>query len=272
MAREFLEFASELAVEAGSLLADYLGRKLTISKKGSINLVTEADLKSEELLVSKIFEHFPHHLILAEESGARQLGEKASEFRWIIDPLDGTTNFAHRYPFFCVSIALEIGGRLEVGVVYDPTARALFTAARGKGARLNGHPIQVSSEVSLGESLVCTGFAYDRDGILKNLKLFHQFMLKTRAVRRDGSAALDLCYVAAGRFEGFWELSLNPWDVAAGALIVAEAGGTVSRFDGAPARLEIPEIVATNGRIHEQMLSIIQDGLNPGEGELKVEG
>ena len=267
MAREFLEFASELAVEAGGLLADYVGRKLIVSKKGRINLVTEADLKSEELLVTKIFERFPHHSILAEESGARQLEEKASQFRWIIDPLDGTTNFAHRYPFFCVSIALEIDGRLEVGVVHDPIARELFTAARGEGARLNGHSIQVSAETSLGESLVCTGFAYDRDGILKNLKLFREFMLKSRAVRRDGSAALDLCYVAAGRFEGFWELSLNPWDVAAGALIVAEAGGTVSRFDGTPARLEIPEIVATNGPIHQQMLEIIQGGLAAGAVE-----
>ena len=266
MAREFLEFASELAAEAGSLLTDYLGRKLVVSKKGRINLVTEADLKSEELLVSKIFERFPHHSILAEETGARQVGEKASEFRWIVDPLDGTTNFAHGYPFFCVSIALEIDGRLEVGVVYNPTAGELFTAVADEGARLNGHSIQVSSEVSLGESLVCTGFAYDRDQILKNLKLFHEFMLKTRAVRRDGSAALDLCYVAAGRFEGFWELGLNPWDVAAGALIVAEAGGRVSRFDGFPAQLEIPEIVATNGQIHEQMLSIIQEELNPREG------
>ena len=132
---------------------------------------------------------------------------------------------------------------------------------RGEGARLNGHSIQVSSEASLGESLVCTGFAYERDQILENLKLFHEFMLKTRAVRRDGSAALDLCYVAAGRFEGFWELSLNPWDVAAGALIVAEAGGKVSRFSGSPAQLDIPEIVATNGQIHEQMLGIIQEGL-----------
>ena len=261
MAREFLEFASELAMEAGGLLGDYMGQKLTVSKKGRINLVTEADLKSEELLVSRIFERFPHHSILAEEGGARQLREKASEFRWIIDPLDGTTNFAHRYPFFCVSIALEIAGQLEIGVVYDPTARELFTAVRGEGAQLGGHPIQVSSEVSLRDSLVCTGFAYNREEILKNLELFHEFMLKARAVRRDGSAALDLCYVAAGRFEGFWELSLNPWDVAAGALIVAEAGGRVSRFDGSPARLDIPEIVATNGSIHEQMLAIIQEGL-----------
>ena len=272
MAKEYLEFASELAEEAGGLLIDYLGRELVISKKGSINLVTEADLKSEELLVSKIFEHFPHHSILAEESGARQLGKKASPCRWIIDPLDGTTNFAHRYPFFCVSIALEIDHRLEVGVVYAPTARELFTAVRGEGARLNGRSIQVSSEASLGESLVCTGFAYDRDRILENLKLFHEFMLKARAVRRDGSAALDLCYVAAGRGDGFWELSLNPWDVAAGTLIVAEAGGRVSRFDGSPAQLEIPEIVATNGQIHEQMLSIINTmGVNT-MGEFKVEG
>ncbi len=263
MANEFVDFACELAQEAGSLLTDYLGRELVISKKGRTDLVTEADLKSEELLVSKLLERFPNHSILAEESGASQPGEKASGFRWIIDPLDGTTNFAHRYPFFCVSIALEIDGRLEVGVVYDPTARELFTAARGQGARLNGRSIQVSSETSLGESLVATGFAYDLDQIQKNLRLFHEFMLKSRAVRRDGSAALDLCYVAAGRFEGFWELSLNPWDVAAGALIVAEAGGRVSRFDGSPAQLEIPEIVATNGQIHRQMLSIIQEGLNP---------
>ena len=261
MTEELLHFTSELALEAGELLRDYLGRDFAVSKKGPTDLVTDADLAVEELILSRILERFPGHSVLAEESGLRQPQEEPSRFRWIVDPLDGTTNFAHRYPFFCVSIALEIDGRLELGAVYNPMAQDLFSARRGEGARLNDQPIRVTSERVLGESLLCTGFARDRRPILRNLDLFRDFVLSARGVRRNGSAALDLCYVAAGRLDGFWELSLHAWDVAAGTLIVEEAGGRVSRFDGSPLQLDFPEIVASNGGIHDQMLYVIENGL-----------
>lgn len=261
MTEDLLSFTSELALEAGAILRDYQGREFSVSKKGRSDLVTEADLAVEELVISRILESFPGHSVLAEETGLRQIQEGTPRFQWIVDPLDGTTNFAHGYPFFCVSIALEVDGRLALGVVYDPMAEDLFSALKGDGARLNGEPIHVTSEVALSESLLCTGFANHRQQVIRNLQLFQAFILSARAVRRTGSAALDLCYVAAGRLDGFWELSLHPWDMAAGALILEEAGGRVSRFDSSPLQLENPEIVASNGEIHDQMLQAIENQL-----------
>ena len=264
MKENLLRFTSRLALQAGAVLRQYQNRDFNISKKGPIDLVTEADLEVEKLVVSKILERFPDHSVLAEETGMQQLHLGNSKFVWIVDPLDGTTNFAHRYPFFCISIALEVDGELELGVVYDPMAMDLFSAQKHNGAHLNGKQISVSPETALSESLLSTGFPTDHQNILGNLRLFQDFMLASRAVRRNGSAALDLCYVAAGRLDGFWELSLHPWDVAAGALIVQEAGGTVSRFDGSLLQLRIPEIVASNEGIHDQMLHTIKNHLaNP---------
>lgn len=242
--------AERTAREAGKLLVENLDTGFSIAKKGRINLVTEMDLKSEKLITARIQDHFPSHQILAEEGGA---SEKPSPFKWVIDPLDGTTNYAHGYRFFSVSIALEAHGRIVVGIVYDPVTDEMFSAEAGKGAFLNNSPIRVSSESSVGESMLTTGFAYEAKAMQANLALFNRLVPKARAVRRDGSAALDLCYTACGRFDGFWELSLSAWDVAAGKLIVEEAGGHVTRFDGSPCSIYDQEILATNGRIHEEL-------------------
>jgi myo-inositol-1(or 4)-monophosphatase len=260
--QEALKFSEELVLGAGKILTDHLGVQLTVKKKGRIDLVTEVDLQSEAWIVSKILDKWPGHSILAEEGGTSHTALQDSTFRWIIDPLDGTTNYAHGYPLFCVSIALEISGLLAVGAVYNPIADELFSARRGGGAFLNGERIQVSSESKLTNSLICTGFPYNRDKILTNLALFNQLILEARAVRRDGSAALDLCYVACGRFEAFWEISLNPWDVAAGLLIVQEAGGVVSHFDGTDCGVSGEEVLASNGYIHKEIASILNEILD----------
>ncbi|MBI4444597.1 MAG: inositol monophosphatase [Acidobacteria bacterium] len=248
------DVAVEAARDAGKLLVKNLSSGFQISKKGRINLVTEMDLQSEQLILSRIQGEFPEHQILAEEQGT--LGGPAP-YKWVIDPLDGTTNYAHGYPLFAVSIALEYQGRIIFGVVYDPVKQELFSAHYQQGAVLNGRRIQVSSKPLLEDSLVCTGFSYDRDSMLENLEYFNRFIMSARAVRRDGSAALDLCYVACGRFDGMWELSLNPWDVAAGKLIVEEAGGRVSLFEGSEYSIYHRELLATNGRIHDQMKEIL---------------
>lgn len=245
---KILEVAKKAATEAGDLLADKQRSGFKISKKGPVNLVTEMDLRAEQLIVDRILKHFPNDRILAEERG-RQDGK--TPVTWVIDPLDGTTNYAHGYRFFCVSIGVEVEGNMLVGVVYDPVCKELFSAVRGGGATLNGKTIRVSTESSLRDSLLCTGFSYSEQEIEKNLRLFNQMMKFSRSVRRDGSAALDLSYVACGRFDGFWELSLHPWDVAAGCLIVEEAGGKVSLFDGSPSTIYDRECLATNGRIHQ---------------------
>lgn len=238
--------AREAALEAGRILVSRLRTDFQISKKGRINLVTEMDLQVEEMIVDRIRADFPKHKILAEERG-NEAG--SGPFKWVIDPLDGTTNYAHGYRFFSVSVAVEFEGQIILGVVYDPVVDELFSARIGKGAYLNDKPIYVSAEEQLVDSFLCTGFSYDRKEILRNLRFFERLILKCRAIRRDGSAALDMCYVASGRFDGFWEVSLNPWDVAAGKLIVEEAGGTVSRLDGSGCTIYDREIVATNGRI-----------------------
>jgi myo-inositol-1(or 4)-monophosphatase len=251
-------FAQDIAQDAGAILRKRQSEGFEIAKKGRVNLVTEADLEAEKLIIHRITECYPDHGILAEESGLQ--AEKSRDIRWIVDPLDGTTNYAHGYPFFCVSIGVAMGEEVVVGVVFDPVAREMFSAIRGQGAFLNGKSISVSRQDSMEDSLLVTGFSYEEDEIQENLKLFNRMMTKSRSVRRDGSAALDLCYVACGRYEGFWELSLHPWDVAAGGLIVEEAGGQVSRFDASPATIYDREILATNGLIHRRLSVLLTAG------------
>jgi len=248
--------ALRAAEAGGAILMDYYGKVKSIEHKGDINLVTEADHESEQSIVSAIKAAYPHHRILAEESG--DSGD-ISPYTWIIDPLDGTTNYAHGYPCFCVSIAVEYGGEITYGVIYDPVREERFTAEKGKGAYLNGNAIAVSSTGEINNSLLCTGFPYDvREDMETNIRLFRSFLMKAQAVRRDGSAALDLCYTAAGRFDGFWEQKLHPWDVAAGSLILSEAGGKLSRYQGEPFSIYIPEIIASNGLLHQQMLAVVR--------------
>ena len=255
-----LNFAIQMAQDAGRVLADRLGRALQITHKGTIDLVTEADLAAERLIVERVQTHFPRHSVLAEEMGASE-GEAggATHWKWIIDPLDGTTNYAHGYPCFCVSIALERDGEVVLGVVHDPTRDETFAAERGEGATLNGRRIRVSETSELNRSLLCTGFPYDVRERSDFIRHFQRFIMQAQAVRRDGSAALDLAYVAAGRFDGFFEEGLRPWDVAAGVLLVEEAGGRVTHYDGAQFSIYRPLIAATNGLIHDPVLRILQD-------------
>lgn len=251
-----LNFAIETAREAGHVLLEKFG-KTTVTKKGDINLVTEADLASEALIVEKIKSYYPRHSILAEEAGNAVTIGGENTWKWIIDPLDGTTNYAHGYPCFCVTLALEHDGEIVIGVTFDPTRNELFAAERGHGATLNGKPITVSATDKLGDSLIVTGFPYDikqRDNFARHLT---EFLLSSRGVRRDGSAAIDMAYVACGRFDGFWEEGLNAWDVAAGVLMVEEAGGIVSYYDGSKFNIYEPPICASNGHVHTQMLSVL---------------
>jgi myo-inositol-1(or 4)-monophosphatase len=250
-----LNFAIRVAKDAGRLLRDRVGTRIDIDHKGSINIVTDVDLASERLIREAISTYYPKHEILAEEGG---LSESGSEYRWIVDPLDGTTNYAHGYPMFCVSIALECRGEVVLGVVYDPMRDELFAAEQGGGAALNNRPIHVSKTADLMQGLLSTGFPYDiKTSKLTNLDHWANFAMNAQALRRDGAAALDLCYVACGRFDGFWELNLSPWDTAAGALIVSEAGGRVSNFIGGPFSNYEPQIVASNGLIHERMIEVL---------------
>lgn len=251
-----LNFAIGVARDAGALLRDRLGTRIDISHKGSIDLVTDVDLASEKLIREAISTYYPRHEILAEEGG---LTESSSEYRWVVDPLDGTTNYAHGYPVFCVSIALEHKGEVVVGVVYDPMREELFTAERGGGAALNNRPIRVSTIDDLTQGILSTGFPYDiKTSKLTNLDHWANFAMNAQALRRDGAAALDLCYVACGRYDGFWELNLSPWDTAAGALIVAEAGGRVTDFGGGVFSNYKPEVVASNGKIHDRMIEVLK--------------
>jgi myo-inositol-1(or 4)-monophosphatase len=259
----FLPAMSAIAREAGGLLLDYFHKKLKVEYKGEADLVTAADRASETLIRQRIREQFPSHDVLGEEQG---LSDQGSDYRWYVDPLDGTTNFAHGYPVFCVSLALEYRN-LEpsssvariAAVVYDPTRDELFSAEQGKGAHLNGKPIRVSNTTQLKECLVATGFPSHKRHRNPNIYFYHQITLRTHGVRRAGSAALDLCTVACGRFDGFWEFNLNPWDTAAGVLIVEEAGGKVSRFDGSPFQLDSRETVASNGLVHDALLHEFQE-------------
>ena len=254
-----LNFAIQTARDAGSLLAKRYGRKIEITNKSELDLVTESDLASERLIVDRIRTYYPRHSILAEESGSSgpRDDDMQREWRWIIDPLDGTTNYAHGYPCFCVSIGLEHKGRMEMGVVYDPLRDEMFAAERGQGAALNGRRIHVSPAPNLASALLCTGFPYDVRERSEFARHFANFIMAAQGVRRDGSAALDLAYVAAGRFDGFWEEGLKPWDVAAGALLVEEAGGKVSNYAGRPLDIFSPPVLASNGAIHEEMMRVL---------------
>jgi myo-inositol-1(or 4)-monophosphatase len=252
-----LNFATDIAREAGNLLVQKLGTA-KVSTKGDINLVTEADIAAENLIIEHIRSYHPQHGILAEESGETVLKGGRSEWKWIIDPLDGTTNYAHGYPCFCVSIALERAGQLEVGVVYDPMRDEMFAAERGHGATLNDRKIRVSGVDELNQAMVCTGFPYNVRERPDFARDFTNFTMNAQAVRRDGSAALDLAYVACGRFDGFWEDGLSPWDVAAGALLIIEARGRVSNFKDEPLDIYNEQFLASNGLIHDAMMSVLK--------------
>ncbi|SPE45362.1 Inositol-1-monophosphatase [Candidatus Sulfotelmatobacter sp. SbA7] len=243
--------ATQIAREAGALLMEYFRQHVAIEYKGDADLVTVADRKSEALIRQRLREHWPAHDILGEEGGLQDTG---SDYRWYVDPLDGTTNFAHGFPVFCVSMALEYKGQRIAGVIYDPTRDELFTAEQGSGAYLNQQRIHVSKTANLSESLVATGFPSHKRHKNPNIFFYHQITLRTHGVRRAGSAALDLCCVACGRFDGFWEFNLNPWDTAAGVLIVEEAGGKITNFRGGPFELSSRETLASNGLVHEALL------------------
>jgi myo-inositol-1(or 4)-monophosphatase len=258
----FLATAIEAVVRAGDLQLARFGTDVGVSKKGVIDLVTEVDVEIERMFRAMIAERFPDHDVLAEELGQSRTG---ASHRWVFDPLDGTTNYAHGIPIFCSTLGLEIDGDAVVGAVYDPNRRELFTAERGIGAWLNGEPLHVSTASSLVDSVLVTGFAYDVQSRVDDLlRLFAAFLREARAVRRLGSAAIDLCWVAAGRMEGFWEEGLQPWDTTAGALIVSEARGRVTALDGGPWNAMNGHLVASNGHIHEQMLAVIANVRNTG--------
>jgi len=255
MASPELDTARALARQAGDLLRDGLGRATTVDRKSPINLVTEIDHAAEKLVIAGLSARFPDHHVVAEESATER---PAAGPCWYIDPLDGTTNFVHGLPHCCVSIALARHGRIDVGVVYDPFRDELFEAERGRGARLNGAALEVSATRSIADSLLVTGFPYDRrDHLPFYMSYMEAFMMRARDIRRFGSAALDLCYVAAGRFDGFWEWKLQPWDTAAGCIIVEEAGGRVSDFDGGEYDPWLPRILATNGRVHGEAVEVL---------------
>lgn len=249
----YLDFALDTARRAGALIREKTHTAHKIDKKGRINLVTEVDRASEELIFSAIRKAYPEHSILGEEQG--KVSGQESNCRWIVDPLDGTTNFASAYPCYCVSIAFELDGTVLIGVVYDPTRDEAFYALKGGGAFLNGEPIHVSEQDNLEDALLVTGFPYDialHPEI--HLGMFSDLIVKARGLRRDGSAAIDLCYIACGRFDAYWELGLSPWDVAAGNLIVSEAGGKISDFFGREHNLLYRDIVATNGKMHPAIM------------------
>lgn len=250
----FAATAAEIAREAGRQLLACRGR-VRIEFKGEADLVTAADRESEALILRRLKQAFPAHSVLAEEGGAASGGGAGAEFCWYVDPLDGTTNFAHGLPFFAVSMAIEHQGDRLAGVVYNPVLDEMFSAVRGHGALLNGWPIAVSRQDDLSQALLATGFPSQKRHRNPNIRFYQYFSLRTHGMRRLGSAALDLCYTACGRFEGFWEFNLQPWDTAAGALIVAEAGGEVSDMLGRPHLLRSPEILASNRRLHPALLA-----------------
>jgi len=259
--KELFKTACTAARTAGAILKKHFGKQKEISYKGRIDLVTNADFESEKAIIDIIKERHPDHDIITEESNPEMSG---SAYRWVIDPLDGTVNYAHDFPFVAVSIALEINGTIEIGVVNNPIMDEFFHACRGEGAFYNDIPISVSETGILEKSFLATGFPYDIKESSINLAHFSHFIRHAQAVRRVGSAALDMCYCAMGRFDGYWELTILPWDIAAGILIVTEAGGIVSKLDGGPLSIYDGEIVASNGRIHEEVVEEIQR-VNRGE-------
>jgi myo-inositol-1(or 4)-monophosphatase len=258
---DFLESAIEIAHEAGSLLRYYFERVIPnknqrFELKGDFDLVTEADRASEKLVVERLQARFPRHAIVAEEGSGH---ESTSEYRWYVDPLDGTTNFAHGYPIYNVTLALEKAGELIAGVVFDPSRNELFTCEKGSGAFLNGGRIHVSQARKLDECLLSTGFPSRRRHQDVNIYFYHQLAMATHGVRRGGSAAIDLAYVACGRLDGFWEFSLSPWDMAAGKLLVTEAGGICTDMNGAAHCLKSPHILTDNGLVHDQVVTLFSE-------------
>jgi myo-inositol-1(or 4)-monophosphatase len=257
LAASYLETAVEIAHEAGSLLANYFERRVPFQLKGEFDLVTEADRASEQLVVERLRTHFPSHAVVAEEGGGV---ETSSEYRWFVDPLDGTTNFAHGFPAFNVTLGLTRAGETIAGVVYDPTRRETFSAERGGGAFLNSRRIHVSTAKLLGESLSSTGFPSRKRHHNRNIHYYYQLAMASHGVRRTGSAAIDLAYVASGRLDFFWEFGLKPWDMAAGTLLVQEAGGRVSNMCGQPHSLTTSDdLVADNGILHDQIIEIFSE-------------
>jgi myo-inositol-1(or 4)-monophosphatase len=261
----FIPQAEAIAREAGALLREFYHRGVRTEYKGDVDLVTEADRASEQLIVSRLAEAFPTHGIYGEEGTRSGL---TSEFRWYVDPLDGTTNFAHGFPAFCVvlgceqrapGLSPEEDGQMVAGVIYDPLRDEMFSAARGEGAFLNGEPIQVSRVAKLQESLIATGFPSHKRHRSPNVNFYQEFTLRSHGVRRAGSAALDLAYIACGRLDGYWEFKLNPWDTSAGYLLVEEAGGKITHFDGSKFTLDSREVFATNGKIHAEMQGLFED-------------
>jgi myo-inositol-1(or 4)-monophosphatase len=253
-----LTTAVESVIRAGDLMMTRFGGEMRVDKKGTIDLVTEVDLEVERVFRTLIASRFPAHAILAEELGGR--ADIPPGPCWVFDPIDGTTNFAHGLPIFCASLALEVDGHAEVAAVYDPTRQELFTAERGGGAHLNGRPLRVSGARDLVDAMLVTGFPYDvHQRIDEIVGLFAAFVGRARAVRRLGSAAIDLCYVAAGRMDGFWESDLKPWDIAGGALIVSEAGGRVTMMDGEPFSSRGRHVLASNSLLHQPMLEVIAE-------------
>jgi myo-inositol-1(or 4)-monophosphatase len=258
----FLTTAVAAVVRAGDMQMARFGRDMQIDKKGRIDLVTEVDVAVERMFRAMIADRFPDHQILAEEFGGA--ADVPAGPCWVFDPIDGTTNFAHGVPIFCASLALEIDGVAQVAAVYDPNRRELFTAERGGGAHLNGQPLRVSDATRLVDALLVTGFPYDvHQRVDEIVGLFAAFVAQARAVRRLGSAAIDLCWVAAGRMDGFWETDLNPWDIAGGALIVSEAGGRVTTTDGSAFTSRGGQVLASNGHLHAAMLDVIQTSRRP---------
>jgi len=253
MLNTYLDAAIEIAQQAGGILREEMERPPDIAYKTEFDLVTQADRRSEQFIVRRLRELFPQHTVAAEEGSGSDTG---SDFRWHVDPLDGTTNFAHGYPCFCVSIALARKNELLLGVIYNPIYRELFCAARGQGATFNGKLIHCSKINALKNSLLCTGFPNYKRLVHPNIHYYWDFTLRSHGVRRDGSAALDLAYVAMGRFDSFWEFGLNPWDTAAGVVMVEEAGGKITDLQGQPYRLGGPSILASNGLIHDEMVQV----------------
>ncbi len=252
----YVDTAAEIAREAGALLATFFERRIGFELKGEHDLVTEADRASERLVIERLRSHFPSHSIVAEEGGGHT---GSSEYCWYVDPLDGTTNFAHGFPMFNVTLALEQAGELIAGVIFDPTRNEMFSSERGSGAYLNNRRIRVSKAARIEDTLVATGFPSLKRHENVNVHFYYQLAMVTHGVRRAGSAALDLAYVASGRLDGFWEFGLNPWDMAAGILLIAEAGGKCSDMQGGPVKLRNPHLLADNGAVHDEMLGVFAD-------------
>ncbi len=252
----YLETAADIAREAGALIVQYLERRVGFELKGEFDLVTEADRASEKLIVERLLKSFPSHSIVAEEGGGQQT---SSEYRWYVDPLDGTTNFAHGFPAFNVTMALEKDGELIAGVVFDPIRNEMFAAEKGSGARLNGQPIRVTKTSKIESTLVATGFPSRKRHLNVNVHFYYQLAMLSHGVRRAGSAALDLAYVACGRLDAFWEFGLNPWDMAAGVLLIREAGGVCTDMHGGPLNLRGPHVLADNGAVHAPMVELFSE-------------